>query len=51
MKKKDIVETINDCFFEEIEDAGRLMYCRSTNLQREGQRTRNIVDEVEVEER
>ena len=50
IKKRDIVETINDCFFEKVEDAGRLMYCRSTNLQRDGQRTRNILDEVEVEE-
>ena len=51
IKKRDIVETINDCFFEETEDVGRFMYCRRTNLQREGQRTLNIPDEVDAEER
>ena len=51
IKKRDIVEVMNDSFFQQIEDDGRQMYCRETNLHREGPRTLNIVDEVEVKEK
>ena len=50
IKKKEMVTLITDSFFEEVEELGRQLYIRRTNLQREDGRTLNIVDEIEVEE-
>jgi len=50
IKKKELISHICDSFFEEIEEQGRFMFVRRTNLQREDGRTLNIDDEVEVED-
>ena len=48
VKKKDVIEHIDDCFFEEVEEGGALFQVRKTNLQRDGGRTMNIPDEIEI---
>ena len=48
-KRKGLVSLITDSFFDEVEEAGRLLYLRRTNLQRDGGRTLNVEDEIEVE--
>ena len=50
-KLRDTIEIIADSFYAECEVDGRHMYSRTTNLQREGQRTLNIPDEEEEAER
>lgn len=51
VKKKDVIEHIDDCFFEEVEEGGCLFLIRRTNLQRVGGRTLNIPDEIEIANR
>ena len=48
VKKKEVVEHIDDCFFQEVEEGGSLYLVRRTNLQRDGGRTLNIPDEIEI---
>lgn len=48
VKKKEVIEHIDDCFFEEVEEGGSLFQVRRTNLQRDGGRTLNIPDEIEI---
>lgn len=48
VKKKDVVEHIDDSFYSETVEQGVVFYIRKTNLQREGGRTKEVVDEIEV---
>lgn len=48
VKKKKVVEHIDDCFFEEVEEGGCLFQVRRTNVQRQGGRTLDIPDEIEI---
>ena len=32
VKKKDVIEHIDDCFFEQVEEGGSLFMVRRTNL-------------------
>ena len=48
VKKRQVVEHIDDCFFEEVEESGCLFQVRRTNVQREGGRTLDIPDEIEI---
>ena len=48
--RKSIVTHIGDSFYERAEENGTEFFLRRTNLQRDGGRTLNIVDEIEVEE-
>ena len=48
VQKKDLVEVLNDSFFEPYAEDGPMMYFRKTNLHRVGPRTLNIEDELDV---
>lgn len=47
IKKKKIVEVMNDVFFEKGDYAGQPIYSRMTNLHRPGPRTLNIEDQID----
>ena len=49
--KRDVISQIGDSFFERHEEQGSIFMLRRTNLQRDGGRTLNIADEIEIEER
>ena len=50
VKKKSVVSHMGDTFFKPVEEEGNVFYLRRTNLLRDGGRTLNIVDEIEVQE-
>jgi len=48
VKKKEVLSHMDDAFFTEQMEGGVVFYVRKTNLQRDGGRTLDIEDEVEV---
>lgn len=48
VKKYEVVKHIDDSFFAPCEENGCLFQLRRTNLQRDGGRTLNIPDEIEI---
>ena len=51
VKKKEVISHMDDAFYEEQVEGGVVYYVRRTNLQREGGRTLEIPDEVELAEK
>ena len=51
VRSKNVISQIGDSFYAPVEEQGSIFMLRRTDLQRDGGRTLNIVDEIEIEER
>lgn len=49
MKKKEVIEHMIDAFYHECEENGVKFFARTTDLFREGVRTKDIPDEEDIE--
>lgn len=49
VKKKEVIEHMTDTFYQECEENGVKFFARTTDLFREGVRTKDIPDEEDIE--